>query len=628
MKRIAYILLCALLLGTAAVSAQGPAGKTAATVVADVLTRMPAQDVESFNAQMKELASTGEAGVLQLAGMMNPPGKGSNARVEYALSGLSHWVSTRGNEAGRLVVSNAYIKALAAATDREVKAFIIRELQLIGGNEAVDPLTALLADDSLKEPARAALASITGNAVPRVAPALAPAAFRTNALAGKMAVKPAKATSLLTKALNDGDRRYRFAALEMASPYADAAMYAAVVRSLAKAQPGVTTDVLNWLSEESDLPGRGEVIAPIAVDAAIGALATGDIDQTQAAAGLLTRIGGGKAIGALASLLGSADPDIVGVAVGALASTGGDIASAVAPFAGTGSEAGKVAALSLLAGRKSVKNAATVFGQLNAASPAVRTAAYAALKNVVSAADVAKLWPLLESASAENVAPVQQAITEAMHALPAAGQYTSVLDKMNAAPAAKQYLYYPVLASTGDGRALALITGRFDKESGTAGDAAFAALEGWQGIDAANKLLAVAKDPARSGYFDRAIDRVTILASDPAVDGELRRGLLVEALDLVKTDPLRRAVLTRIGTTNSYSGMVKAGEYLDHPTANVQQAAATAVMRIALANPQFMGVEVRGLLNKVIEVIDNPDADYQRQAMRKYLADMEELPVE
>ncbi len=203
MKRI--FLICALLFAFASVSvnAQSPSGRTATTIVADVLAQMPAGNSENFNTQMKDLASTGEAGVLQLVGMMNPPGKGSNARVEYALSGLSHWVSARGNEAQRLVTSNAYIKALGQASERETKAFIIRELQLIGGEEAIASLTPLLSYVSLKEPARAAIASITGRAAPRVAPALAPNAFRTAALSDKMAAAPAKATKLLQKALKD-----------------------------------------------------------------------------------------------------------------------------------------------------------------------------------------------------------------------------------------------------------------------------------------------------------------------------------------------------------------------------------------------------------------------------------------
>ena len=62
--------------------------------------------------------------------------------------------------------------------------------------------------------------------------------------------------------------------------------------------------------------------------------------------------------------------------------------------------------------------------------------------------------------------------------------------------------------------------------------------------------------------------------------------------------------------------MLYAGEFLDQKP--VQQAAANAVMNIALGNKEYMGANVRTLLNKVMEVLDNPDAGYQREAIKKH----------
>ena len=66
--------------------------------------------------------------------------------------------------------------------------------------------------------------------------------------------------------------------------------------------------------------------------------------------------------------------------------------------------------------------------------------------------------------------------------------------------------------------------------------------------------------------------------------------------------------------------MLYAGEFLDQKP--VQQAAANAVMNIALGNKEYMGTNVRALLNKVMEVLDNPDAGYQKEAIKKHLAEM------
>ena len=66
--------------------------------------------------------------------------------------------------------------------------------------------------------------------------------------------------------------------------------------------------------------------------------------------------------------------------------------------------------------------------------------------------------------------------------------------------------------------------------------------------------------------------------------------------------------------------MLYAGEFLNQKP--VQQAAANAVMNIALGNKEYYGANVRELLNKVMQVLDNPDAGYQKEAIKKHLAEM------
>ncbi len=621
MKKLIYILLsCALLTTSAAVFAQTSQLGRAQTIVNGVLAQVPAPDGERFNDMMARLASTGEEGILRMATMMNPPGIGSNARLEYALSGLTHWISVNGSKEQVLAAANAYIDALGRVSDREVQAFLIRELQLIGGREAIAPLTALLNDEYLKGPASEAIASITGNALPRVAVnprELAPFAARASALSQKMAARPAQATKLAVKALQDDDRRYRFAALEMASAYDP--KYGTVIKSLETAEPALKADILNWLGDECDIPGRRGKIAPLAGDVAVAALASGDPDLTDAAARLLAKTGGQKAISALAGLLSSPDASIVGVAADALASTSGDISSAVAPTVAISGDAGKIAAVKLLASRKSTENFPLVFGELESRSPEVRNAAYEALKDVVTATDLPKLYPLLDNPAPAVVAPLQQAIIAALGDLPSDRQYTEVLGRMNAAPAGNQYVYYPILASTGNAEALKLITGRFDSESGSAKDSAFDALTSWKDADAADKLLAICKDPAAGQYFDRALNRYTVLASDPSLSGGTRAMMLIDALDIARTDLQKRNILTRMASTGSRMAMSKAGDYLDYDANNVRQAAAVTVMTIALGNPDFTGNDVRALLTQVSWILDNADADYQRQAIRQHL---------
>ena len=53
----------------------------------------------------------------------------------------------KGEENARLATANAYLKALDKVSDRETKAFIIRQLQLLGKDECVDTLASYLNDE-------------------------------------------------------------------------------------------------------------------------------------------------------------------------------------------------------------------------------------------------------------------------------------------------------------------------------------------------------------------------------------------------------------------------------------------------------------------------------------------------
>ena len=98
--------------------AQSPANRTVNTIVADVLAQMPAEQQAEYDKLIQDLSTAGEAGVLGLVEKINAPGKGSNANVDYALSGLTHYVMAKGEESVRLVVANAYLKALEKVETR------------------------------------------------------------------------------------------------------------------------------------------------------------------------------------------------------------------------------------------------------------------------------------------------------------------------------------------------------------------------------------------------------------------------------------------------------------------------------------------------------------------------------
>lgn len=151
-------ILTAILLATGALMAQLPQGRTSATIIADALAQLPADNQTQYNRTMTDLVSTGEQGLLDLIGRMNPPGNRSNEALDYAISGWTNFVAN--DDAKRALTANAFGKALNQSLDNEVKAFVIRQLGQIGTDNNVETLSAFLKDSRLSAPAVQALASI------------------------------------------------------------------------------------------------------------------------------------------------------------------------------------------------------------------------------------------------------------------------------------------------------------------------------------------------------------------------------------------------------------------------------------------------------------------------------------
>lgn len=735
--RKAYISIAALLLCGSMLMAQTPANRTAKTTAADVLAQMPAAKQAAYNKLIGDLSSTGEEGVLLLVNMINAPGKGNNANVDYALSGLTHYVMAKGEENARLVTANAYLKALEMVNERETKAFIIRQLQILGKDECIDALASYLNDESLSGPAARALAAngsekagqalvaalksrsgspktqkdvilaiadaqvkeaeavlltLQGAADPdmqkdvlyalsRVGglnsmPVLAKAAEKagyTMEVTGaneayiallkqlvpsnrdavmkaakklqKDAVKagqeqtreaalqillaaeePAKVSKMIIAAMKDPSKNYRNAALSYASDFADKELYIELMKMVPKAKPELKVDILNWIGREAKKPSKHDVIRDLEIRFDLPAkqilleqLGDANFDVKQAATWTLVKIGDKSYIPSLAELLKSEDKQVVLLGQDALAAFPGDIDGAVAKAVSSAANEGKIAGLELLAMRKATANINTVLDQIQTGSPEVKAAAYVALKDVVGERDITNMCGMLETADALAVPPMQRAVISALSSLSAADRVETVTRRMLQA-GNKDYLYYLVLASTGQPDALATIVKGFRSNTGVKRDAAFEALLNWKGIEVADELYAICKENPSSNYFDPALTAYVNLVSNPAFTGENRLLSLRKAMEIAKTDAQKNAILQQIEKTGTFLGMLYAGEFLDQKP--VQQAAANAVMNIALGNKEYMGTNVRALLNKVMEVLDNPDAGYQKEAIKKHLAEM------
>ena len=124
--------------------------RTAATKIGDALNQLPAANEALFDRLMEDILSTGEEGVLMLAGKVTGD-ETTLPQAEYALGGLVQYV-TRPPVAEdlRKDVALHFAHALEKAEDPVVQAFFIRQLGLLGRQESLEVLAPYL----FKEPDR------------------------------------------------------------------------------------------------------------------------------------------------------------------------------------------------------------------------------------------------------------------------------------------------------------------------------------------------------------------------------------------------------------------------------------------------------------------------------------------
>ena len=160
MKKILIILLLALV--PFAAGAQDARQRTAATIVADGLNQLPAQNPKAFDNVMQELAATGAEGIRMMAGMLVPASEGKNAAVEYAINGVVSYVTAAGREELAREVRTGLAEAVEASTDKPNQAFLLSQLQLCATAATAPVFVKYAADEYLADYAVRGLISTPG----------------------------------------------------------------------------------------------------------------------------------------------------------------------------------------------------------------------------------------------------------------------------------------------------------------------------------------------------------------------------------------------------------------------------------------------------------------------------------
>jgi HEAT repeat protein len=714
-KYIAFLGIFLLMMS--GIMAQTPQHRTNSTIVADVLAQLPSQNQSQYNQLMKDLVSTGEEGFMNLIGRLNPPGDKSNEAVDYAISGWIHFVAN--DDTQRAIAANACGKALQQPLDDEIKAMLIRQLELIGDESNVAVLSTFLTNERLSGSASQALAHI---GTPAAAEALLSALSAggtdqmkttlVNALAQtdyskaepvmlellgnnpsgdlekvlydalgrigtKASLKPLKSaaeqrqyaygkanptaaylallnrlaesdpglvkkeaekflsratklqrqdlkaaaaglllslpttdkTGLLKKALKDGNIVYLAQVLNSYPHHNDEKAVKLILKTLSpKASSDVQIAILYWI-------GNQKVTS--AVSRIPDYLNASDKDVQKAAVYALSKIGGEPALLSLVGLLKSSDENAVMLAKEAMAGYAGDISAALSSVFDDCSTPGKIAVLQLIANRRLHDRYRLVYNQLFTDDESVQTEAAKTLRYVVTEENLPELFELLEQTDGKHLASVQQAVNADLSLLSPEEQMKQVMGKMNAS--GKKYAYYVALANSGTPQALDLIMKAYQSETGKNKQAAFDAIKQWKSFDAVYALQDIARSSKDKGEITQAVDAIIEKVASSNKTGAVKYLFLRNAMEMAQTIKQKNDILRLLGTTDMYQAMLFVAPCMDDPA--LSESAAQAAMNIALNNPSFAGAETTAILNKVSKTLNNPDADYQRQSIRKYLSE-------
>lgn len=160
MKRILFILLAVLMLQEVGFAQDKNDQRTITTRIADLLAQLPGKDAAQQKSNMLEISKMGEEGYLTLISGLSAPGKGNNALLEYAIGGFSAYVSQTGQESLRQMAVQTYCKALQKLDNKENRAFILSQMELVAKDDAIPCLQNFLSDSYLVDHATRALVKV------------------------------------------------------------------------------------------------------------------------------------------------------------------------------------------------------------------------------------------------------------------------------------------------------------------------------------------------------------------------------------------------------------------------------------------------------------------------------------
>ncbi len=603
MRRLLLLALCCALLCQA--------GAATAADVDDLINKLPASSASEGQKIIAQIVKLGPPAYEELSKKLVAPGEGDNSKVRFAMHGLTVYVVRPGAELERRVYVRSLIKALGARDGREIKAFLIRQLQLAGKDDAVEPLSGYLGQETLCEPATQALTRIgTPKAAAALNEALPGASGRhlitiIRAL-GKLRFKPA-AKDMLKHAMSADaiTRRTALWALANIGDFSAAGVLKKAAETKAEYERARATDF--YLLFASRLAEAGDKRACAAICRELVKTRTDPRENNVVCAALSTLV---SAIGedAMADLLAAADSkdkEIREAALKLAASIPGEAATAKwASRAKTASPETRAAIVAMLGRRGDKASQSAVLGALKDKEQVVRLAAITSARRFGTQEALTGLFAALGNDNPTDI----KAIKRQLSLLPGSKVVSAAVGALSKVPPRSRVALIELLASRKAKEHVDAVFAAASDPDDSVRVAAVKALGSLADEKALPKIVDLLLN-ARKSAERAAAQKVIVALSGKIADPEKRADAILAALG--KTAGEKRAlllhILPHIGGKNALKAIVADAKHAD---GKVREAALRAMTAWpdADAAPELLNV-ARTAAN----------ATYQVLALRAYI---------
>ena len=386
------------------------------------------------------------------------------------------------------------------------------------------------------------------------------------------------------------------------------------------------TEVTNALTSGlNGLPADNKILViwtlgkrgdPAAIPALSAAANDGDKSVRIAAIKAMPQIGHASAVSALIDLLGDNDGEIAQAAQDALAAMPGDEAdAAVMAMLDTGETAPRLMALELIGRRRMTSSIPALLKAAAGPDAKVRPAALKKVGELGKPTEFSALLDLLMQFQAQqDLDAAEQALSvvcaKSDNPLPYTLKLTSQLSK--ASPAQKGALLR-VLSVIGGTNALNAVREAAKDSNAQVSDAAIRVLCSWKTADAADDLLALAKNSPNQSHKTAALRGYINLARDENVPTEMKLKICRQAAVLAQRDEEKKLLLGALSTVPAIDALSMAMAYLDN--AATKDEAAFAAVAIGEKIVDQKPGEVAEAIQKVLKATENRDVRKRGRAV-------------